>query len=191
MQAVPNLISIFRICLVPVFIIVYFLQSGDVKLYPVLIYFIAGISDVLDGYVARKYEASSKLGMLLDPLGDKLMTVSVMVCIAIDGIIPVWAVIVATAKELLMGLGGFLLHKFAQADLMPANFLGKSSTFIFYIVCAALMLFRNIPKKVATAMIFGAIVLTILSLAGYFNKYVIIMKNRNKYKTGESGYPPQ
>ena len=183
MKVVPNILSIFRICLVPVFIVVYFSGANDTKLYPALVYAIASFSDFLDGFLARKFKASSKLGMVLDPLGDKLMTISVMVCITIDGIIPFWAVLIAGIKELLMAIGGLVIHKVARANILPSNMLGKTSTVVFFLVCVALMLFRDIPVGVAIAMISFAIALTLCALASYLNKYIVVMKNRS------SSYP--
>ena len=178
-KQLPNFISVFRICLVPVFIVVYFYDNSDLKLYAVLVYAFAALSDFLDGFLARKYQASSNLGKLLDPLGDKLMTISVMVCITIDGLIPFWAVIVAGIKEILMGTGGLVLHKKAHTELLPANLIGKTSTVVFFLVCVTLMLVRNIPGWAAVTMISAAIGLTFAALASYLSKYIKIMKNKD------------
>ena len=178
MKTIPNVLSIFRICLVPIFIVVYFAGSHETKAYPALVYGLASFSDILYGFIARRYKASSKLGMVLDPLGDKLMTISVMACITIDGIIPVWAVLVAGVKEILMAIGGLILHRVAHVHVMPANLLGKTATVAFFLVCVALMLFRGIPAGVAIALISFAILLTLLALASYLKKYITIMKNR-------------
>ena len=180
MKVLPNIISIFRICLVPVFVVMYFYDDHDIKLYALLIYGVAGLSDLLDGYLARKLEAQSKLGKLLDPLGDKLMTFAVMICITIDRPILIWAVLVVAIKEILLGIGGIVMHRLAQAELLPANVLGKTSTFVFFVVCVTLMLFRNIPDIIAIALISAAIILTLIALASYIGKYVNIMKNRDK-----------
>jgi len=162
---------------VPVFIIVYFSDETDNNLYAVLIYALAAFSDFLDGFLARKYKASSNLGKVLDPLGDKLMTISVMVCITIDGLIPFWAVLLAGVKELLMGAGGLVLHKKAHADLPASNLIGKASTVVFFLVCVTLMLFRNIPAEVSITLISIAIGLTFIALVSYLIKYLRIMKN--------------
>ena len=180
MKAVPNILSIFRICLVPLFIALYFSDVHDTKLLPVIVYGIASISDFLDGFLARRYGASSKLGMFLDPLGDKLMTIAVMVCITIDRIIPIWAVLIAGLKEILMAIGGFILLKVARAGIQPSNMLGKTSTVVFFLVCVALMLFRNIPRDIATALISLAIALTIFALGSYLNTYIAVMRNRKR-----------
>jgi len=185
---VPNVISVFRICLVPVFIVVYFTDESDNKLSAILVYAIAAFSDFLDGFLARRYKASSNLGKVLDPLGDKLMTISVMVCITIDGLIPFWAVLLAGVKELLMGAGGLVLHKKAHAELPSSNFIGKTSTVVFFLVCVTLMLFRNIPNWASLTLISIAIGLTFIALASYLLKYIKIMKNmENVESSANSG----
>lgn len=181
MRIVPNILSVFRICLVPVFIITYFHDAHDTKVYAVIIYAVASLSDFLDGFIARKFKASSSLGKVLDPLGDKLMTFSVMLCITIDKVIPIWAVVVAGTKELLMAAGGIVIHKLAKADIPPSNFIGKASTVVFFLVCVTLMLFKAaIPGNVATGMIALAIALTMVALGSYVNTYISVMKNRGK-----------
>ena len=180
MKIVPNLLSIFRILLVPVFIVVYFSDSGNAKLYAALIFALAAFSDFLDGFLARRLKASSNLGKILDPLGDKLMTIAAMACITIDGIIPVWAVLIAGVKELTMAVGGFIMHKLAHVEIPPSNLIGKTSTVVFFIICVALILFEEIPGGVATAMISFAIALMFVALATYLSTYIKVMKNRDR-----------
>lgn len=180
MKAVPNVISGFRICLVPVFFVVYFSDTQDIKVYAVIVYALATLSDFLDGYLARKLKASSNLGKILDPLGDKLMTVSVMACITIDKVIPVWAVIVAGVKEILMGVGGIVLYRIANAEIPPSNKIGKASTVVFFLVCVTLMMFRNLPSGAAIALISTAIALMFAALASYINTYFTVMRTRGE-----------
>jgi len=188
MKIVPNIISIFRICLVPVFILVYFSDDSDRKFYAVIIYVIAALSDFLDGFLARRYKASSNLGKLLDPLGDKLMTISAMVCITIDGLIPFWAVLVAGIKEILMAAGRIVLHKKARTELLPSNLIGKTASVVLFLVCVTLMLFIDMPNWASTALISIAIGLTFAALVSYFSKYIMIMKNKERAET--SGADP-
>jgi len=160
--------------------VTYFSDLRDSKIYAVLIYAVATLSDFLDGFLARKYSASSNLGKVLDPLGDKLMIIAVMASITIDRLIPVWAVIVVCSKELLMAVGGVVVHKKAGAEIPPSNIIGKVSTVVFFLACVALMLFRDIPRNVAIAMISVAIALTFFALASYANTFVSVMKKNNK-----------
>jgi len=184
-RVVPNIISIFRICLVPIFIAVYFSDGSAIKLYAVFVYALATFSDFLDGFLARRLMAQTNLGKLLDPLGDKLMTIAVMACITIDGLIPVWAVLVAGVKEILMAIGGYVVHKVAHVEIPASNLIGKTSTVVFFLVCVAIMLFRDIPREAASWMITGAIALMFVALASYVSTYIRVMKNRAPAETIE------
>jgi len=165
---------------VPVFVVVYFSDDTDRKYYAVLVYAIAAFSDFLDGFFARRFEASSNLGKLLDPLGDKLMTFAVMVCITIDRPILLWAALAFFVKEVLLGIGGLLLHKKAHAELIKSNILGKATTVVFFVVFVVLMLFQRIPDSAATVMVSIAIGLTFLALISYVKIYISLMRNRDK-----------
>ena len=180
MRIVPNIISFFRICLVPLFAIIYFSDIHETKIFAVLVYALASFSDFLDGFLARRYKASSNLGKVLDPLGDKLMTITAMICITIDGIIPLWAVLIVGIKEILMAAGGFVMHKVAQVDIPQSNLLGKTSTVVFFLICVALMLFRSLSPAMAIMLISFAIALTVFALAVYLKTYVTVMKNRGR-----------
>ena len=187
MKVVPNIISVFRICLVPLFVVVYFTDDRDIKFYALLVFAIAGLSDFLDGFIARRFKAQSQLGRLLDPLGDKLMTFTAMVCITIDWPIILWAVIVFFIKEVLMGVGGLVLHKKVKIELPPANIIGKISTNVFFFTCLSLMLFSNLLNRgTVTIIISVAIVFTLIALASYIVSYVKIMKSRET-NTGSIG----
>jgi len=169
---------------VPVFVIVYFTDDSDIKYYAILVYIIAGLSDFLDGYIARRFEAQSKIGKVLDPLGDKLMTFTVLICITITNFsnyIFLGTVIVFFVKEILMGIGGLVIHKKAHAEIPAANFIGKTSTFVFFVVCAALMLFRtHLSNLVIALMLSVAMCLSIIALFVYLSSYIRIMKSRPK-----------
>ena len=168
----------------PVFVIVYFTDDSDIKYYAILVYIIAGLSDFLDGYIARRFEAQSKIGKVLDPLGDKLMTFTVLICITITNFsnyIFLGTVIVFFVKEILMGIGGLVIHKKAHAEIPAANFIGKTSTFVFFVVCAALMLFRtHLSNLVIALMLSVAMCLSIIALFVYLSSYIRIMKSRPK-----------
>ena len=178
MKTVPNLLSLLRIVLVPVFIVAYFADKNEVKLLAILIFAAASLSDFLDGFIARKFQATSNLGRILDPLGDKLMMISVLVCITIDGIIPVWAVIVACVKEVIMAIGGYVVHRVSKGAVPQSNLIGKASTVFFFLVCFVLMLFRFIPNKAATGLISAVLLFMLIALASYVHTYIKYMKSR-------------
>ncbi|MCF0120069.1 MAG: CDP-alcohol phosphatidyltransferase family protein [Oscillospiraceae bacterium] len=179
---IPNILSAIRIALVPVFIGVYFACHETSTLYAAAIYALATFTDFLDGYIARKYNLITNLGRVLDPLGDKLMTIAVLSCITIDKIIPVWMVLVVLVKELLMLSGGIVIHKVGKVEMPPSNYIGKSSTVVFFVVCITLMIFRSIPEGIATTMVLVALALMLMALGSYIMTFFATMK---KAREGE------
>ncbi|MDR1589586.1 MAG: CDP-alcohol phosphatidyltransferase family protein [Oscillospiraceae bacterium] len=179
----PNLLSALRICLVPLFIVAYFADDGagvSIKKYALAIYALAAFTDFLDGFLARRYKLTTELGKILDPLGDKLMTIAVLTCITIDGLIPVWAVLIAAVKESLMAIGGLILHRRAEGRIPPSNILGKSSAVVFFLVCVTLMLFgERISETAATAMISAALFLMLTALGSYIVTFSAAVKKDN------------
>jgi cardiolipin synthase (CMP-forming) len=179
---VPNILSTIRICLVPVFVVSYFYDRtpGNIKAYAAIVYAAATLTDFLDGYIARKYNLTSNLGKVLDPIGDKLMLLAVLTCITIDNIIPVWAVLIAVFKEALMLVGGILIRKKEGGEIPSSNIIGKTSTVVFFIVCVTLMLF-TIPAHIASVMIGFAILLMLIALASYLRTFVRVMKSADGF----------
>jgi len=182
---VPNCISAFRILLVPVFILAYFLDSHTTKTYAIIVYAVAAFSDFLDGFIARRYKLVSHLGKFLDPLGDKLMQASALLCITIDRIIPWWAVVMFFAKEIAMGLGGIIIHR-KKIEIPPSNILGKTSTVLFIAVCLALMIFRDISEDLAFYLIFSAVALMFMALGSYVITFISVIKSAKNHKSNES-----
>ena len=172
---VPNLLSLFRLALVPVFSVVFFSPLPNARCWAAGIYALAFLTDIADGWIARRFHQITRLGRILDPLADKLMTFVVILCIAAAGMIPLWAVLLFFLKEAAMGLGALsMYHK--VADVIPSNWLGKLSTGVFFVVCAALVLLPNIPKDCATALITVALALTIAAFFSYLCQYFKIIR---------------
>lgn len=182
MKNIPNLLSVFRICLVPCFVTVYFSEASDAKIYSVLIYALASFTDFLDGFIARKYNLITNLGRVLDPLGDKLMTTAVLVCITIDGVIPYWALGIVVCKELLMAAGGLVLHKKFPGRMPPSNILGKTATVLFFVSCITLMLLPNLRGDVAVAVMSPALGLMLMALGSYIMMFYGIIKKSEIHK---------
>lgn len=174
----PNLLSLARLCLVPVFAWVFFLPEPNAHSWAALIYALAFVTDIADGYIARRFDMVTRLGRVLDPLADKLMTLTVILCVALDGIIPMWAVAVFFCKEALMGLGGLAMYRKVK-DVRPSNWWGKASTGVFFVVLAALVLFP-IPRPWSTAMISFALALTVAALLRYAWDFQKLLKAEEK-----------
>lgn len=133
---VPNLLTLSRFLLIPVFLLLY-LKGHPV--WALLTVFVAGATDMLDGYIARRSGLVTQLGIMLDPLADKLMMLAVASALVADGDIP-WAAIGAMAfRELGMIATGAFFH-FRGKLTVPANSYGKLTTVIYYAAIVLLML---------------------------------------------------
>ncbi len=135
---IPNYISVFRLCLIPVFLYFYFEQRNTAR--AACVFLLAGMSDVLDGYLARRNQWVSNMGRILDPVADKCMQSTVLISLSVDRIVP-WAIsAVLIGKELLMVLGATrLIKKFNT--YAQSGWYGKGAVVLFYAVVVSLMLF--------------------------------------------------
>ena len=116
---IPNVLTIIRFLLIPGFVYYYFSPSEDGVRIAIIIFIIAGLTDILDGFIARKYNLITKLGIVLDPLADKLMLLTVLISITLKNRFA-WIIIVVAVKESLMILGAITL--FNNHDIVvPAN----------------------------------------------------------------------
>lgn len=126
-MSIPNIITIARILLIPVVVSQLYLKH---YIWAFTLLALSAITDVLDGFIARKFNMVTKLGTILDPLADKLMQFTVFACLAIYKLIPGWLVTLLFLKEFTMGIGTAILLK--KKLVIKANASGKSATVIFY-----------------------------------------------------------
>ena len=123
---VPNVLTIIRLLLIPVFIILFF--RGH-KIAALCVFCAASLTDMLDGYLARKLNQITDFGKLFDPLADKLMVVTAMVCQGIDGVFPRIAIIIVAVKELVMVLGSVFM--LSNNVVVYSNYAGKAAQVCF------------------------------------------------------------
>src|SRR5699024_2009926 len=107
---IPNIITIFRIILIPIFLVVFHSNLENRVLYSGLVFLVSGISDVLDGYIARKYDMGTKLGAVLDPFADKLTSFAVLISFNMENFIPISVLVLILLKEFIMIVGGAILY---------------------------------------------------------------------------------
>lgn len=171
MRYVPNILSSIRIGLVPVFAIVFFSGHERAPLLALLIYIFASITDVLDGVIARKYKLISRVGTVLDPLADKLMLMTVLVCLSINHTLPLWVPAFIIINEVFMiTVGSYMYLKKAKL-VIPSNIYGKLATIVFFIAIilniATLYFFSHALMTLAL----GIKIIALISYAiQYFNK---------------------
>ncbi len=162
----PNLLTIFRLVLIPVFVSVYFSGHPQAMLQSLGIFLLAGATDVADGYIARRWNMQTTLGTVLDPLADKLMLITVLYCLTLTQSIPSWIVILVGLKEAFMIVSGLVLYfRKVNQVVIPSNLWGKMATTVFYIAVAANL--TEMPNTISAGTIILATLLTFVALVNY------------------------
>ena len=162
----PNILTMLRAALIPVFLLLYY---SSLRYAALAVFLLASATDLLDGYIARKYNLITNFGKLMDPLADKLMVISVLLVQTISGILPVAAVIIVVLKELLMVLGGMYMLK--KGIVVYSEVVGKAAQFLF-IVALSLSFFHQDFLAAGTwqwdmLALWISVGLTLLALAFY------------------------
>jgi cardiolipin synthase len=124
-MTVPNLLSMLRLALVPVFL---YLLLNEKYLSAIVVLAVSSLTDYLDGYFARRFNQVTRLGQLLDPAADRLYIFSTLVGLSITGIIPLWLAIVIIGRDLVLAIAYPILATHGYGPL-PVHYLGKTGTF--------------------------------------------------------------
>ncbi len=165
----PNKLSTLRILLVPVIIILLFLNTFAGDLAALIIFILAALTDKYDGYYARKYDLITALGKILDPLADKLLIYGVLIAFVQLGKITAWPVIIIIARGL--AVTGLRVVAADQGSVIAASMWGKVKTTIQIITVIALIidpLIINLPYLLVRSLIWIAVLITIYSGYKYF-----------------------
>ena len=125
---VPNILTIIRFLLIP--FIIFYIFSGNYIL-AFVFFTISGLTDIADGFIARKFNFISNFGKLMDPLADKLTQITTLGSLAITNIIPVWILIIVLLKEVIMISGASFLY--GKDVVVYSKWYGKLATVLFYI----------------------------------------------------------
>lgn len=171
-MTLPNLISLFRLFLVP--IVIWALIDRHYP-YALLGFFIAGVSDLLDGYLARKMECQTTLGQYLDPLADKVLLVAVYVTLGLHNVIPSWLVILVVFRDFLILLGALLATLFQLAIEIKPLFISKINTFVQLLLVGFLLIqlaFENINTPLNEILFILTGLTTFLSGGSYVKKWI-------------------
>ena len=177
---VPNILTIIRFLLIPIIVIFAF---EDNYIATIIVLTISGLTDVLDGYIARKYNFITNFGKLMDPLADKMTQVALLGTLAIQKIIPVWIIVVVIIKEFLMVSGASFLY--GKELVVSSKWYGKLTTVLFYvaIVCSLFTQYWNgtlighpeysLPRlpEFHTYIYYLAVLTTIFSLIMYIKAF--------------------
>ena len=176
----PNKLTMFRVILIPFF--VFFLLAPYFEGYgnyvAVAIFIVASLTDLLDGKIARKYNLVTNFGKFMDPLADKLLVCSAMICLIELGLLPAWIVIIIIAREFI--ISGFRLIASDNGVVIAASYWGKFKTTFQMLMVIVLLLNFDIPafKILGTVLIWIATILTVVSLIDYIAKNKDVLKDQ-------------
>ncbi|MGB3864065.1 MAG: CDP-alcohol phosphatidyltransferase family protein [Xanthobacteraceae bacterium] len=171
-MSIPNIITLARILLVPV--IVWAIAAGQMKI-AFGIFVIAGVSDAVDGFLAKRFNMASELGALLDPLADKALLVSIYVALGIWGALPRWIVILVVSRDIMIVGAVMISWLFGKPMPMKPLMISKLNTGA-QVALAALVLaalgfdFGSAPYELI--LMVGVALLTLLSVAFYLVEWV-------------------
>lgn len=168
LKHVPNVLTIIRFILIP-FMIISVMNEQYITAFIILT--ISGITDILDGFIARKYNFITNFGKLIDPLADKATQISILSTLAIKHIIPLWILIIVFLKEILMIVGAAFLY--GKELVVSSKWYGKMATVLFYIaiVCSLAINYFSISFHFDLYIYYLALISTIFSLGMYFEAF--------------------
>ncbi|MBQ9033843.1 MAG: CDP-diacylglycerol--glycerol-3-phosphate 3-phosphatidyltransferase [Lachnospiraceae bacterium] len=171
----PNKLTVVRMVLVPFFVAALLLSktNDSLKWVALALFVIASLTDFADGYIARKYNLVTNFGKFMDPLADKILTISGMICLVELGRIPSWIVVIIVAREFI--ISGFRLVAAENGVVIAANYWGKFKT-TFQMIMIILMIMNSPQLQIVTNIVMWiALALTLISLWTYImaNKQVL------------------
>jgi cardiolipin synthase len=164
-MTLPNLLTVFRIVLIPIFVL---LLVDDARVYALIVFLLTCFSDSLDGYIARTWHQQTTLGAFLDPIADKLLMVTTFVTLAVLGALPLWLTIVLVTRDVTLSLVFGLVLLATGRRLAGPSILGRAAIFcqmstvvlglVFYVfehhaVFQALRPFMLVPVFVVTGIL--------------------------------------
>ncbi len=176
----PNKLTVMRVILIPFF--VFFMLAPYFEGYgnyiAVAIFILASLTDFLDGKIARKYNLVTNFGKFMDPLADKLLVCSALICLIETGQLAAWIVIVIIAREFI--ISGFRLVASDNGVVIAASYWGKFKTVFQMLMVIVLIL--NLPiggfQVLGTVLTYIALILTVVSLVDYIAKNKDVLKEQ-------------
>ncbi|EGD49228.1 CDP-alcohol phosphatidyltransferase [Ruminiclostridium papyrosolvens DSM 2782] len=181
---IPNALTLLRLIIVP--FLGYYIYCEKYTT-AIILFAFGGFTDVLDGYIARKYNLITKWGKFFDPLADKLMQITALVFLVLHRFIPLIVLIIVVIKESLMLAGGIMLYKKGKT-VIGANWYGKLATVIFYFAILATIIIKIVAGNNGYALnaiyvaIGLAVVCTLFALSRYIIIYFRLSKDYNEKK---------
>ena len=173
--SIPNILSFFRIILIPFIVWQFFIDNDSIAIGLIAL---SALTDVVDGYIARRFNMITSLGKALDPIADKATLVTLIACLCLKIRAMVSLLVVFVIKEIIMGIEGILVIK-KTGTTYSAKWFGKASTASLYLTIVLNVWWKNMPVKLSNFLIVLCQGLAILSLVLYTIHNSKIMKNED------------
>ena len=172
----PKKLTVLRVIMVPFFVLFMLTDLGGEagKWIALVIFCLASLTDMLDGKIARARNLVTNFGKFMDPLADKLLVCSAMICLIPTGQLPAWVVIVIIAREFI--ISGFRLVASDSGIVIAASYWGKFKTVSQMLMVIVLIAdLGGVFDMIGTALIWIALILTVVSLVDYIAKNVQVL----------------
>lgn len=169
---IPNLLSLIRFCLIPLIIWLYCEKHNYYVAAGIII--ISGITDIVDGIIARKFNMVSDFGKILDPIADKCTQAAIIICLTVKHKLLHAVIILFAIKEAILAVLGYLAIN-RKNSVNSAKWHGKVNTVVLYSVMILLILFPGIPENTVNVLILFAGTVMLLSLALYIKFYLRLL----------------
>lgn len=168
-RQIPNILTILRFILIP-FIILSIVKEQYITAF--LIFTFSGLTDILDGFIARKYNFITNFGKLIDPLADKCTQILTLFTLALHQIIPLWIIVIVVLKELIMISGASFLY--GKELVVSSKWYGKLATVLFYIAIVCSLFIKQFNLYDFSIWIYIlALISTIFSLIMYIKAFYL------------------
>ena len=180
----PNKLTTLRVIMIPFFVFFLLWQNGEnytFRMIALALFIIASLTDLLDGKIARKYNLVTNFGKFMDPLADKLLVCSALICLIELNALPAWMVIIIISREFI--ISGFRLIASDNGVVIAASYWGKFKTtfqmlMIIYLVVDLQFAYANV---VGMVLVYVALALTVISLVDYIAKnYKVFLEGSSK-----------
>ena len=173
---IPNLMSAFRLCLIPVFVWLYCVKQN--YFWTTLTLMLSGLTDIVDGIIARKFHMISNLGKILDPIADKLTQIAMLFCLVsrFEGML--LPLVLLVVKEIFAGVTGLLVIR-KTGKVLGAVWHGKVLTVLLYLMMLVHLIWYDIPTAVSNILILACVAMMVISLVLY-GKYRIQIIRKKK-----------
>ena len=175
-RSIPNILSYIRILLIPVFVVMY-MRSQYITAGCILV--VSGLTDIMDGRIARKFGMVTDLGKVVDPAADKLTQAAMILCVSQKVAEMKILLITLVIKELLMLLIGYLVYRKTNV-VISSRWFGKATTIVLYAVLIVYVLVPSVPGEFTTPATALCIAMIVMTFTLYNYDYIKQMKARKK-----------